>query len=630
MTEIASVQVPVMPEVFTRNLALRAGATRPDGRVGEDGPPITEGERNTTFASLAGTMNRRGMTPQEILAALRVVNTERCRPPLPDAEVDGIVASISNYPPADEADGASEEKAGGQRRGPAQAARLVALAADVELFHDAKGEAFATATVGGHQETWPVGSRTWRERLVHGFYIAEGAVPSKQAVQDAVNLLEAKAKFDGPEHAVHLRVAPHAGDIYIDLCNERWQAIQVSREGWEIVSRPPGRFRRAAGMLPLPRPKRGGSLEELHQLVNVPNPTDWLLVEAFLLGAFDPNHPYPVLVLSGEQGSGKSSLARFIKDLVDPNAVPLRSAPGGSRDLMIAAQHGWLLAYDNLSRIPPETSDDLCRLATGGGLSTRVLYTDDEEIAFQARRPVMVNGIEDLATRPDLLDRSICVHLPPIPPDRRRDEEEVTKSFDEAKARIFGAILDALVGIIATIATVTLTDPPRMADFAKWVTAAEPTLALPSGAFMKALSGNRATTRAVALDASPITPFIIKVAEADFCGTASELLEKVNTLARPPLGNPFDGARKRSGDPTSHPDWPKDARGLSGLIRRLAPDLRAAGLCVDQDQTPGSGSRKLITLRITGGPSDASDASDANPTGVEPSRPSKPQPLEGS
>jgi putative DNA primase/helicase len=62
---------------------------------------VPEGERNEYLASRAGSMRRRGMTETSIVAALRAENAERCRPPLPDAEVVKIARSISRHAPGD-------------------------------------------------------------------------------------------------------------------------------------------------------------------------------------------------------------------------------------------------------------------------------------------------------------------------------------------------------------------------------------------------------------------------------------------------------------------------------------------------------------------------------------------------
>jgi hypothetical protein len=120
-----------------------------------------------------------------------------------------------------------------------------------------------------------------------------------------------------------------------------------------------------------------------------------------------------LLAISGEQGSAKTVLSKMLKALVDPNVAPVRALPREQRELMIAANNGHVLAFDNLSGLPPWLSDALCRLATGGSFAVRQLYTNEDEILFQATRPLLVNGIEDVISRPDLADRSIFLTLAP-------------------------------------------------------------------------------------------------------------------------------------------------------------------------------------------------------------------------
>ena len=151
--------------------------------------------------------------------------------------------------------------------------------------------------------------------------------------------------------------------------------------------------------------------------------------------AFSPRGPYPVLHLTGEQGSAKSTLARMVRSLIDPSSAPLRTAPREERDLMISAQAGWTLVFDNLSFLPQWLSDAFCRLATGGGLSTRELYTDSEEVLFDAQRPVLFTTIEDVAAQGDLIDRSVRVSLCSIPEQSRLSESEIWQRFDTVRPR---------------------------------------------------------------------------------------------------------------------------------------------------------------------------------------------------
>jgi hypothetical protein len=167
-------------------------------------------------------------------------------------------------------------------------------------------------------------------------------------------------------------------------------------------------------------PERGGNLDDLRAFLNVPEDSNFALVKAWLSGCFQPNGPFPLLVLTGEQGSAKSTTGRVLKRLIDPSAAPLRGEPKEARDLMIAARNAHVIALDNLSHLPGWLSDAFCRLATGGGFSTRELFTDDGEVIFDATRPVILTGNEDFITRGDLLQRSILLRHPHIADENRK------------------------------------------------------------------------------------------------------------------------------------------------------------------------------------------------------------------
>ena len=89
-----------------------------------------------------------------------------------------------------------------------------------------------------------------------------------------------------------------------------WRCIEISANGWRIAEDPPVRFRRSAGMQPLPLPVRGGSIEALAPFVNLATDNDFVLVVAWLLGALRAGGPYPLLAMAGEQGSAKTVLSK--------------------------------------------------------------------------------------------------------------------------------------------------------------------------------------------------------------------------------------------------------------------------------------------------------------------------------
>jgi hypothetical protein len=183
-----------------------------------------------------------------------------------------------------------------------------------------------------------------------------------------------------------------------------------------------------------------------------------------LLSAFRGRGPYPILLVSGEQGAGKSTAADRLRRLVDPHAAPLRGLPREVRDLAIAANNAHVLAFDNLSGIAADIADALCRLSTGGGFATRALYSDDEERFFDGQRPIVMNSIVDIATRPDLADRGLVATLEAIAADRRKTDRDVRDAFDKAAPHILGALLEAVAHGLKCESSVRLNRLPRMAD----------------------------------------------------------------------------------------------------------------------------------------------------------------------
>src|SRR5262245_3670250 len=367
---------------------------------------------------------------------------------------------------------------------------LTQIAACGELFHTATGTAFADLLVDGHRETWPIRSKRFRGWLRRRYYEPTGGALGAQAISPELDLLEARAQFDAPERSVHVRVAEQQGHIYLDLADDHWRAVEIGPDGWRVNKCPPVRFRRPVGMLPLPVPERGGSIEALLPLLNLSSRNAFVLVAAWMLATLRPGGPYPLLAISGEQGSAKTVLSKMLKALIDPNVAPVRALPREERELMIAANNSYALAFDNLSGLPVWLSDALCRLATGGSFAVRQLYTDDEEVLFQAARPLLVNGIEDVISRADLADRGIFLTLAPIGKQQRRSESDLWREFEIALPRILGALLDAAVHGLQTLPAVRLTSLPRMADFALWATACETAL-WPAGTFTRAYDANR-------------------------------------------------------------------------------------------------------------------------------------------
>ena len=480
-------------------------------------------------------------------------------------------------------DKAIADESGGGGRGPTQADILIDLASAVELFHSADGTAFADLTMNDHRETWPVRTKGFRRWLARQFYERTGGAPGSEALQSALSVIEAKAHFDGPERPVFIRVGGLGGRLYLDLGDEAWRAVEIDVTGWRVIDKPPVRFRRAAGMQPLALPTPGGSVEALRAFLNVQSDQDFVLVVVWALAVLRNKGPYPLLVLSGEQGSAKSTFSAVLRSLLDPNTAPLRALPREDRDLFIAASNGHVLAFDNVSGLPAWISDTLCRLATGGGFAVRQLYTDQDEVLFDAARPVILNGIEDIVTRPDLADRAVFLTLEPIPEERRRPEAELWAAFEAERGRILGVLLDAVVEGLTCLPDTHLPKLPRMADFALWASACE-TAIWPAGTFWSAYCGNRDDAVEGVIDADPVAAAVraVMTERTEWTGTASDLLGALGEVAGERI------VRSKT--------WPDNARSLSGRLRRAATFLRKIGIGVSFER---EGRARTRVVRIT-------------------------------
>lgn len=489
-----------------------------------------------------------------------------------------------------------------------QAQALIELMEDTELFHDSDNNAYATLIVsagGEHRETHSINNRSFRMWLQREFYRIHGKPPGAQALQDAIGVLSSKACFDGPELPVAIRVAEQDGAIWLDLGNERWQAVKVTADGWQVVDTPQVRFIRRPGMRPLPVPVAGGCIELLRPLINAADKATWCLIVSWLFGALRPTGPYPILAVNGEQGSAKTTLCKMLRGLIDPNESDLRAAPRDDRDLMIAATNSWMVGYDNLSYIRPDLSDAVCRLATGGGFATRALYSNDEEKLFNACRPIMFNGIEELATRPDLLERAIVLNLPSIPEGDRKSESWLWAQYEQVRPLVLGALLTAVSEAMRNLSNTQLSSHPRMADFAEWVVAAEPALPWQTGSFLAIYAGNRDSANELALEASAIGPVVLALMhdQAAWQGQAKDLLALLET-------DRYTDHRTRQ-----RQDWPRNPKALSNALRRIAPTIRRLGVqCTFDRREPGGNRRRMIYLeRLEIRPSVSSESSPTVP-----------------
>jgi hypothetical protein len=468
-----------------------------------------------------------------------------------------------------------------KKAGLTQRDALLAVADEYDIWRTPDGETFATIFKDGHAEHHAVRSRRFRDAWLHDFtqkYSNNGrpAAVGEGPVRDALQMLEARAYATGIKQEAPLRVASNESGIYIDLGTENWSAINVRAGGWRVIRMPPVPITRSRRTGPMPLPTRG-DFNPLRALLDRLSPVDFILFTSWCLGTFLPTGPYPILILGGEQGSGKSTLARLAQRITDAVSGDLLQPPGDDRDLIAAAKHGRVLAFDNVSSIKPDLADSICRLATGAEIGGRALFTDHETATFRACRPIILNGIPDLAARGDLADRSIVIRLSALP--ERVTERDFWRQVDEVLPMALGGFLDALAVGTEQFGT-TATPNVRMADFARFITAAEPALPWITGQFLEAYAGNRRqmVTSIVEGDLVAAKVDFFMVAKTEWSGLISELYHL--------LSDQISSDARRIGD------WPGNARWFSDRLTRAAPALRALG--VDIRTRPDARGTKVI------------------------------------
>ena len=465
--------------------------------------------------------------------------------------------------------------------GLSQSDRLMAIADnECVAFHDAY-TAFVDVQSRGHRETWPVRSREFTLWLQHRYFHAHRGAPNRAALRAALDMVEAQGRFEGAHKRVFRRVASLGNRLYLDLANSAWNAVEIAATGWRIVDQPPVRFTRSPTTRALATPEPGGRLSDLRPHLNLASDDDFVLLTSWILAALRDTGPYPVLVLLGEQGSAKSTTMRIVRSVTDPLEAPVRTLPRSERDLYIEAANSHLLAYDNVSAVPLWLSDALCRLSTGGGISTRRLYTDASELVIGGSRPTILNGIDEFVTRGDLADRTIFLHVPVIPETRYATEAAVWARFERERSRILGALLDAVSTGIDSHADVRREGLPRMSDFAAWAIACES--AKSRGAFLRAYERNRAEAVASVIDTSPVASAVriwMEESLTSWTGEAAALYAELTRTA------------DRAG--LIERGWPANGQALSRQLNRLSPVLRRAGISIVRER----GARRLI--RITG------------------------------
>ena len=452
-----------------------------------------------------------------------------------------------------------------------------------------------------HTEIWWLDSRDFKIWLYGLGYKEVGKVFSEDAVKQVISVLLAKAKFDNPiPITLSSRVAKDADDsgcIWYDLSNPAWQAVKIMPNGWEIVNNPPILFNRYRHQLAQISPLHGknnannsDNLRKILHHINIKGQETLFL--CWLVSCFIPDIPHPMPIIYGEKGAAKSTACSLLKSLIDPSALETLMLQSDTRTLAVNLQQHWFLPFDNVSYISEDTSDTLCRAITGGGIQQRKLFTNAEDYIFTFNRCLAINGINNVATRPDLLDRSILIELERIPDTNRRELAEIMASFRADKPAILAGIFDVLSKAMAIYPAVTIEELPRMADFTRWGYAIGEALGGLGQQFLVEYEANRKSQNSEAINADPVATLVIALMSNCIIweGKVSELQAELSEMAYNHGINP-----KVKG-------FPSQPNHLSRRLRGMKSNLEAVGITYDNNGHSRNGTtitlqRKMLSSR---------------------------------
>lgn len=297
------------------------------------------------------------------------------------------------------------------------------------------------------------------------------------------------------------------------------------------------------------------------------------------MSLFIPGIPHPAILLSGPQGSSKSTQSKMYSKLIDPSLLEIVTLPKEVNQLIQQLDHHYFIAFDNVSHISEEISDTLCRAITGAGSSKRTFYTNDDDTIYNYRRGIGINGINDVATRPDLLERSLIVEFSRISEKDRKREKDIWSEFDEDLPSILGGIFDVLVKALNIYPTVQIESLPRMADFAVWGCAIAEAMNYPKESFLASYLSNINNQATVALNSNPVALAILSFIKDQIAwsGTATELLTAIKRA------DIFEDQRGAG--------IPQNANVLARKLNELKVSLESLGISYESKHT---GAERII------------------------------------
>jgi len=452
----------------------------------------------------------------------------------------------------------------------------------VEILVDQFDEVYAS--FNGMNKMLKTDSSDFKNWVRLEAYRKIGKAFCKDTIENAAGILEAKAKEKNQRAELYIRAAKDKeGNYWYDLSKEA--AVKINKDSWIIVQNPPKIFKKFKTQAAQVTPIGGKKLSELIGFFNLSSEDDKILMQIYLVTSYIFGFPHPILILFGQHGSGKSTACKYLKSLTDPSVVGIMGPIRNSNDFIQAVSHNWTVYFDNLSRMNADLSDALCRVSTGEGFLKRKLYSNDEDFVYDFQHIVGLNGINNLASKSDLLDRSLLIELTRISEKERSTDEKVKKAFNLIKPYIIGACFDAVAKAINILPNVKIEYVPRMADFAYWGYAVAEALGIGGVKFLQAYENNILRQNREAIKANP-------VAKAILIFMAKQVNDKVEETPDCLFDELIKNAYKAETDYTKDQSWPTNVNWFGRRLNEAIPNLEKAGIRI----TKSKGDERMIII----------------------------------
>ncbi len=462
--------------------------------------------------------------------------------------------------------------------------KSILASGDIVLFKDQNNTPYANISIGHKSVNLPIASTDFTSHLRHRLYTQAGEIVSDSNLKEISGTLATKAQYGEKQHDLYHRVAQQDGNIYYNLQNTTGEVVEVTKDGWSVVSgsKVPFLFKEGCGK-PQVTPVTGGDLKDLAKLINIKNQDELMLFLSTLPVRMIQDIDQAITYIHGPAGSAKTTLLRMVKDLLDPSAggvsLPIRKVDS----LLTLLNQTWVFANDNISKIDNDLSDVLCMVATGGEDARRTLYTDTGLTVLKIKNPAYITGVNVEASKSDLMSRIMLFKTETVPRSEVRSGADINAEFEALKPQLLGAIFDTLVQAMNIKETLNHRSSFRMNDFALWGAACAEALGYGAISFESALekaSKNRAYDAIYTTSAGRALLNYLEE-HGDFEGTMTDLLRGLKES-------------RAENDNEWHETVATNPSALSKRLRELENSLSAVGVTVDFLQR--SGSERLVHI----------------------------------